>query len=131
VILAAVKHDSLVVTLHQGFGRVVLFYSILVAIWGVFLYFRGSNPSGGYLGSLVINEGVVILQGILGVVLLLLGNRPHDGLHFLYGVVALVTLPSAYLYSSRGSERRDSLIFGLAALFLFGIGIRAFTTGQG
>ncbi|MBV9281505.1 MAG: hypothetical protein JOZ41_15605 [Chloroflexi bacterium] len=128
--LAAV-HDSVVVTLHQGFARVVLIYSLLVAIWGLFLYLRGRNPSGSYLGALVINGGVVLLQALIGVTLAIQGYRPHDGLHFLYGVAALVTLPAAYLYSNGGTERRDSLVFGLGALFLFGIGIRAITTGAG
>jgi hypothetical protein len=81
------------------------------------------------LGALILNEAVVVIQGILGVILLIQGQRPHQGLHFLYGVVALLVLPAAYFYSDGGSERRDSLVFGLAGLFLLGIAIRAVTTG--
>lgn len=123
-------NDPLSLTLHQGFSRVVLVYSLLMALWGLFLYARGSNPSGGYLGALVLAEGVAILQGLIGLVLVLQGHRPADALHYLYGVVAVLVLPGAYLYSSRGTERRDSLIFGLAGLFLVGVAIRGIATGS-
>jgi len=52
-------------------------------------------------------------------------------LHYLYGVLAVITLPSAYFYGDRASERRDSLILGLAGLFLVGVAIRSMTTGGG
>ena len=116
------------VTFHGNFSRVVLIYGGLMAVWGLVLYVSGRNPSPSYLGSLVLAEGVVIFQAILGLVVFGEGNRPHDGLHFLYGVVLVLTLPVAYLYSARGTERRDSAIFGLAALFMVGIAIRAITT---
>jgi heme A synthase len=122
---------SLLVALHTGFKNVVLLYSIAVAIWGFFLYFRGSNPTGSFLGAIAINFGVVILQGFIGLLLVLQGHRPHDGLHYLYGGVSLLVLPAAYFFSNAGRERRDSLIFGIAALLLFGIGIRAAMTGGG
>jgi hypothetical protein len=128
-VMLAVVHGGPVVDAHQGFARVVLIYSLAVALWGLFLYVRGSNPSGGYLGALAINEGVAVLQAAIGLALVILGHRPPDVLHYLYGVVSVVTLPSAYFYSSGGTERKDSLIFGLAALFLAAISIRASMTG--
>jgi hypothetical protein len=132
--IAVVTAHGVVVNLHQGFARVVLIYSLLLALWGLFLFFRGSNPSGGYLGALVINEGVAVLQSLIGLVLIGQGHRPDDPLHYLYGVVLVLTLPAAYYYSGLtggGSDRRDSLVFALAGLFLFAIGIRATTTGAG
>lgn len=127
--IAATTTSNVVLTLHQGFSRVVLIYSALMAVWGLLLYVRGSNPSGGYLGALILDWGVVILQGIIGIALVLQGHRPGDSLHFLYGGVAFLTLPSAYLFSEHGAQRRDSLVFGLATLFLVGISIRAIGTG--
>jgi hypothetical protein len=58
------------------------------------------------------------------------GHRPADPLHYLYGVVLVVTLPTVYFMGNSASERRDSLYFGLAAAFLIGIAIRAGTTGK-
>ena len=118
-------------TLHQWFARALLIYSILLAAWGLFLYVRGSNPAGGYLGAIVILEGLAIVQGLVGIILLGEGHRPHDALHFLYGIVAVLSLPTAYFMSAAGRERRDSLVFGLAALFMVGVAIRGMTTGAG
>jgi heme A synthase len=129
MILATTTHNSVTVTLHQNWSRVVLIYTLVVALWALFLWLRGSNPSGGLLGALILNEAVVVIQGVLGLILVIQGQHPAQGLHFLYGIVALLTLPVAYFYGEGGTERRDSLVFGLAGLFLFGIAIRAVTTG--
>lgn len=130
--MTVIAHQSnVVLTLHQGFATVFLIYSAAMALWGLFLYFRGSNPSGGYLGALAIDGGVGLLQGLIGVVLLAQGHRPEDGLHYLYGIVAVITIPAAYFMGSGGSERRDSLIFGLAGLLLVGVAVRGIMTGGG
>lgn len=118
-------------TLHRGFATVVLIYSATLALWGLFQYLRGANPSGGYLGALIIDEGVMVFQGLVGLALLIGGHRPQDILHYVYGIVAVLTLPIAYTYSNRGHSRRDSLIFGIATLFLVGIAIRGTMTGAG
>ena len=125
----AATSGGLTLTLHQGFANALLIYSLFLAIWGLFLYVRGSNPEGGYLGALVILEGLAILQGLVGALLFGQGHRPHDALHFLYGIVAVLTLPTAYFISAGGTERRDSLVFGLATLFMIGVAIRGITTG--
>lgn len=127
--MLAVTTQDVVLYLHQGFSRVLLLYSALMAGYGLVLFLRGSNPSGGYLGALIIAEGVVIAQGIIGLLLRTQGTPPHDSLHYLYGVVAVLTLPSAYFLSSNGTERKDSLIFAAASLFLIGVAIRGVATG--
>lgn len=118
-----------IVDFHQSWSRVVLIYTVLLLIWALFLYVRGSNPSGSYLGALAIDQAVVVIQGIVGIILVVQGYRPGDGLHIVYGIVAFVTLPAAYFLSKGGTERRDSGIFALATLFLIGISIRAIATG--
>lgn len=127
--MLGVVHTSLTVTLHQGFSRVVLVYSLVVAIWALFLYLSGSNPSGSYLGAAVINEGVVVVQGLIGLVLLAQGDRPHEGLHLVYGIISVLALPTAYFMSANATQRRDSLLFGFAGLVLVGASIRAIMTG--
>lgn len=131
MILLATKTSGPVLTLHQGFASVFLIYSLLMALWGFFLYLRGSNPSPGYLGALVLDEGVGVVQGVIGLILLVQGHRPPDALHFLYGFLAVVSLPVAYFLGTGGTDRRDSGIFGLAGLLLAGVAIRAMMTGTG
>ncbi len=131
MIVLAVKTNGGVLTLHQGFATVFLIYSLFMALWGFFLYLRGSNPSPGYLGALVLDEGVAGVQGVIGLILLLQGHRPPDALHFLYGVLAVLALPVAYYLGTGGTDRRDSGIFGLAGLLLVGVAIRGTMTGGG
>jgi hypothetical protein len=130
VILATKTANNFSLSLHQGFFTVLLVYALAMSLWGAFFYFRGSNPSGSYLSSLILAEGVAALQGLVGLVLLIQGHHPKDPLHYLYGVVAVVTLPAAYFLSDGGRTRRDSGIFALAAIFLVAIAIRGATTGS-
>ncbi|HEX8918839.1 MAG TPA: hypothetical protein VF898_10060 [Chloroflexota bacterium] len=123
--------NNIVATFHSNWALVVVIYSVFMAVWGFFLYVRGSQPTGGYLGALAIDFGVIVIQGLVGVALVIGGHRPHDNLHFLYGFVSLLTLPAAYSYSEKGTTRRDSLVFGLAALLLVGLAIRGMMTGSG
>jgi hypothetical protein len=129
--ILAVKQDSLPLVLHQGFARAFLIYSALMAVWGLFLYVIGRPPTGGYLGALVLDEGLALLQGVVGLILRTQGHAPHDALHYLYGIVAVVSLPAAYYMSDEGTTRRDSLYFGLAGLFLVGVALRGMGTGAG
>jgi hypothetical protein len=128
--LAATK-NSPILTLHRGFATVFLVYSLFMALWGFFLYLRGSNPSPGYLGALVLDEAVAVVQVLAGIVLLVTGHQPHDALHYLYGFVAIASLPAAYFTGSGGTTRNDSGIFGLAGLLLVGVAVRAMATGGG
>lgn len=129
--LLAVKHDSLPLVLHQGFARAFLIYSALMGLWGLFLWLTGRPPTGGYLGALVLDEGLALVQGVVGLLVHAGGHAPHDVLHYLYGIVAVVSLPAAYFLSDEGTTRRDSLYFGLAGLFLVGVAIRGTITGGG
>lgn len=128
-VAATTKNNGVIVSAHQGFFTVVVIYAALIGLWGLFLYVRGSNPSSGYIGAIVIMEGIAIVQGLIGLAVVISGHRPHDPLHYVYGVVAVVVLPAAYFFSDNASERKDSLIFGLAGLLLVGIAIRAAATG--
>jgi hypothetical protein len=129
--LLAVKHDSVPLLLHQGFARAFLIYSVLLALWGLLLYVTGHNPSGGYVGALILDEGLAVVQGVVGLFLRVQGHAPHDSLHYLYGIVAVVSLPAAYFLSDEGTSRRDSLYIALASLFLVGVAIRGAATGGG
>jgi heme A synthase len=114
---------------HQYVFRVGLLITVIVGVWGLVTYFRQQPASGGYRSALVITEGVFIVQGLIGIVLFLGGRRPHDGLHWLYGILLVIALPIAATYASGHEGRRESLVYGIAGLFMAGLAIRALTTG--
>ena len=126
--IAAIAQHNLILFLHQRFALVIVAYCLIVGLWGLGLFLIGRQPVGGFLGALVLAEGVGILQDVIGLILLATGKRPHDLLHLLYGVVIVLTLPFVWSISDRGTTRRDSLYLGMAMIFLVGIALRAITT---
>ena len=114
---------------HAGLFRAGLFITVIIAIWGLVIYIRKLPPSGGFRSTLVLTEGLFIVQGLIGIAMFLGGRRPHDGLHWLYGILLVIVLPIAASYTSGRDPRREPLVYGIAGLFMAGLTIRAFTTG--
>ena len=116
---AKTKSDAVQVVFHKDlFTSVVLFF-IVCAVWGLFLFARSQAPSGSYLGALIIGEGLIILQGLSGLVLVATGYKPHDGLHWLYGIVLLFTLPVIYgAWAQKRSDRMAALYYALGCILI-------------
>jgi len=107
-----------------------LLITAFIALWSLLLYLRKQAPSGSYRATLVLTVGLFILQGLVGVAMFLAGARPHDPLHWLYGPLLVIVLPIAASYLSGRESRREPMVYGLAALFMFGLAIRAYMTGH-
>ena len=102
---------------------------MIIGIWGLVMYFRKLPPSGGFRSTLVLTEVLFVLQGVVGVGMVLGGRRPHDPLHWLYGVLLVLLLPIAASYTTGRGSRREALVYGIAGVFMAGLAIRALTTG--
>jgi heme A synthase len=117
-------------TVHSGLFRAGLIITGFIAIWSAVLYLRRQAPSGSFRATLVLTEGLFVVQGLVGIAMYFGGSRPHDQLHWLYGPLLVITLPIAASYLSGRESRREALVYGLAALFMFGLAIRAYMTGH-
>ena len=115
--------------LHTGLFRTGLLITAFIGLWGLVTYFRKQPSSGSFRATLVLTEALFIVQGLVGVLTFANGRRPHDNLHWLYGVLLVIVLPIAMSYVSGRDPRREPLVYGIAALFMAGLTIRAFTTG--
>jgi hypothetical protein len=124
-----VSHSALLY-LHIGLFRAGLLITAFIAVWGLFTFFRKQMPGGSFRATLVLTELLFIVQGLVGVGLFAGGSRPHDQLHWLYGPLLVISLPIAASYLSGRESRREGLVYGLAALFMFGLAIRAYMTGH-
>jgi mannitol-specific phosphotransferase system IIBC component len=118
----------LLLLLHGGLFRAGLLITVVIGVWGLVMYFRRLAPTGGFRSTLVLTEALFVVQGLLGVLLFLSGRRPHDSLHWLYGVLLVILLPIAMTYTSGRDQRSQSLVYGIAGLFMAGLAIRALTT---
>ena len=148
----------IVLNLHLYNMVLVLATSTITGIWGLVLYFRFGKKQTSNESREVIDgpEGITsqpaetfnqrwkialivtaidgLLQGLLGITLVLLGQKPGGGslyyLHYVYGAIVLLAIPVAYTYASK-SMRRTILILSLAALIIAAAGARAMMTGLG
>jgi len=128
---------NVVIELHYFNLFLILALGLITGVWGLVLYFRKKTEtiSRPWRTALIITAADALLQGILGVTLLLLGQKPGTGtdlyyLHYVYGAIVALALPVAVTYATGGKKpRRDVLIYSLAALILFAAGFRAWMTG--
>ncbi|HXR64405.1 MAG TPA: hypothetical protein VN729_00665 [Ktedonobacteraceae bacterium] len=147
-----------VLNLHLYNMILVLATSTITGIWGLILYFRWPKKKTGgeakeiaatpekvadqpketlnqpWKIALIVTAIDGLLQGLLGVILVLLGQKPGGGslyyLHYVYGAIVLLAIPVAYTYASK-DMRRTVLILSLAALIIAAAGARAMMTGLG
>ncbi|TMC88663.1 MAG: hypothetical protein E6J10_02720 [Chloroflexi bacterium] len=127
---------DVIIELHYLNLFLILALGLITGIWGLVLYFmKKTTINGPWRIALIITAADGLLQGILGVTLLLLGQRPGTGtdlyyLHYVYGGIVALVIPVALTYATGGKKpRRDILIFSIAALILFAAGFRAWMTG--
>jgi hypothetical protein len=128
---------TIVVELHYLNLFLVLASGLVAAVWGfALLIMKKTGPLySPWRIALIVAAADALLQGVLGVTLLLLGQRPGAGsglyyLHYVYGALVALALPVGLTYATGGKNpRRDVLIFSLAALVIFAAGFRAWMTG--
>ena len=122
--------SDLLNTLHRISATALLIFALALAVWGTYLYFRRSALTGGFRSSFLIMFGLTAVQGLLGVVLLVLGNRPADWpLHIVYGIFAVIALPGVYRYAQGGSKSREAVFLAGAAWVVAIAYFRGIATG--
>lgn len=114
--------------IHARLGNTAMYYIIIMAVWGLWRYFRKQGLDSNYWGALVIGEVLILAQGLLGAYLYVTGARPGRGIHLLYGVVSAIVIPGLYAYTHGDDRRRVMLIYGITLLVLVGLIIRAIGT---
>ena len=118
--------------LHDRLAVTATFYTLVMAGWAFVQALRGRGLAGGYFGAIVIGELLLVLQGLLGLFLLLGGSGPaleRAWLHGLYGLLALLIWPFLFTYTRNQPGRRESILFAAGSLFLWGLVVRAVDTG--
>jgi heme A synthase len=113
----------------------VLASGAITGVWGLILFFMKKLINRPWRISLTATAVIAALQAVLGITLVLLGQKPGTGtglyyLHYVYGAIVVLAIPIAITYATGGkNQRRDLLIFSIAALILVAAAIRALMTG--
>ena len=116
--------------IHGRMATSVILFAAIAGIWGIVSRLRGQGVSGNYWGILAVGELLFIGQATLGVLLWLNSARPgRMGIHVLYGVILVITLPGYYIITKGRDDQVASLMYGLICLLVAAIGWRAMVTG--
>ncbi len=116
---------------HNHFGRFAL--AVALAMFALSLYiglWRRADVTPYFRRGTYVVFGMVVLQGLMGVVMwFLLGGRPYEEVHLLYGVGVVLALPF-FIFVETTAEKRPAMGsymwgFGLLA----GIIVRCILTG--
>ena len=67
----------------------------------------------------------------MGLILVLMGQLPSRGIHFLYGVTIMITIPAIFFFTRGSNTSRESLFYGLGMVFIWGLSERAAVTATG
>lgn len=116
--------------IHCRVALAVVFFALALGVWGGVAFIRGLGVTGSYLGAIAVGEILVMAQGLIGVILVLLGRSPADWLHVLYGIVIAISWVAVYLYTHGETRRREMAIYSLVSFFVVGLAVRAIMTGS-
>ena len=117
-----------ILSVHGRVAAALVLYYAAIGAWGLWLGVRRTGPTPGFRGAIAIAVIASIVQGALGLVVLVSGRPPQDSLHLLYGVALVVAMPLAASLVHDRSARGQSLALGVAALFTAGLAIRGIIT---
>jgi hypothetical protein len=119
---------ELIFSLHGRVAYALVLYYTLVGLWAIFQGIRDRGPNASLRGAIAIATGAAVVQGMLGILVLLFRGAPADSVHMLYGVALAVAMPLAATVVRDRTPRGQSIALGLAALFTAGLAIRGITT---
>ena len=117
--------------IHVGLANASLLFSLIMAGFAFWAYFRHLGVDGNLWGILAVGELLYVAQGLFGLFLFFTTKVLPEGwrwVHILYGVVLVISLPGAFAYSKGKDDRRSALVYGIVGLFLAGVSLRAMTT---
>jgi hypothetical protein len=120
---------SVVEIFHDRLATTIIMFFLIAGLWGLIEFARGGQLGGNIAGALIIGQVLIVLQGALGMVLFLWGDRPESLVHLLYGFTAVLALPFVWSYVRDRAPRQGLLLYSLVALFIVGLAIRGMTTG--
>jgi hypothetical protein len=116
--------------LHNGLSNACTIFSLVIFGYGLWTFFRDRGVSGPYLGVLAIGEMLYLTQLAVGVLLALQGGvAARAWIHYLYGIVLVISLPGLYAFLRGRDSRQEALVYAFMGLFLAGISLRSITTG--
>lgn len=116
-------------SLHGRLGIAVILVAVVGAVFALVARSRPKHiPSVRVFVRLCAAAAAV--EALIGLVMVIGGQRPAEGIHFFYGAATVIPIPAAELLARRVKPESEMmyLLAGVVATALFGL--RAVTTGS-
>ncbi len=114
---------------HARLANTAMIYCIIMAVWGLWRFFRRQGLSGGYFGAVVIAEILLAIQGLIGLILWFgVGTDRPGYVHWIYGVVLVLGAPIVYVYTKGRQDRPEMLLYAVAYIIMIALVLRAIVT---
>lgn len=114
--------------LHASIYTMTLILTGGLTLWALFFIATGRPVDGAFRSTYILMVGVAVVQGLIGVVMVLESLRPAQSWHYLYGISLVVFMGAGYVFATRGDQRREALILGFMSAAAFGLILRAAAT---
>lgn len=117
---------------HTILGGAVTAAFLVLMLWGLVARLaRRESIGDGFWRVLVYTENVLAAQIVVGIVLLVMGRRAGDPLHYVYGAIFPIAVDVVGRIASLRRESQDYVPIAVASFFAFGLTTRALMTGFG
>jgi hypothetical protein len=124
-----------VTDLHQYIAYSIPTGFALLAVWAIVSFIRNKAPGDRFWNLIAVIQVILGVQIVIGGILFLVGNRPASNgpqwLHYAYGGLFPLALLIGAHRLARRHESAAWIIFGGAAIVIFGLTFRALQTGLG
>ena len=98
-------------------------------VWSLVLVVTGRQGGQRFEQVQAAIVAAFLIAAVSGGFLLVTGARPGEGLHLLYGVIALAVIPLARSFLGRMNARSAAALLLVAFVVLGAVTYRLFTTG--
>jgi hypothetical protein len=115
--------------LHRLAAELGLALGLLSTAWAAFLLVTRRDPSQLFFINVAWTTVVLTVAGMLGGLTALGGAGLRDGLHIVYGVFAVVTVPVAAFAAAGQEPGRRRATWTIAGVVLVILVLRLFQTG--
>lgn len=91
-------------------------FALVLGAWCVVAALRGARPSTAQLVAAAVLEGALVLQGLIGIVMMLSRSAPLDRITFVgYHLTAIVVLIAGVLWGIADRSRWGNGVFAIAS----------------
>jgi hypothetical protein len=131
--LAGLPCGGAACTGHAVVGFAIVGGWFVLMAWGGIARLVKREPNEWFWRLLAVLQVLLGVQLVAGVTLLALGHRADAWLHYFYGIVfPVIVLVIAHVFARGLEDESDTWkVFAWAAFFIFGLTLRALTTGLG